>query len=193
MAQTDNQIYRCKWACTPLSIAYHDHEWGTPVHDDRVLFEFLILEGAQAGLNWETILKKRDGYRAAFAGFDPAAVAAYDEAKVAELLASPAIIRNRLKIRSAIRNARAFLAIQDEMGSFERYVWAFVDGQPRHNARRSLAEIPAYTPEAQRLSKDLTRRGFNFCGPTIMYAFMQAVGMVNDHEVNCFRYAQLAG
>jgi DNA-3-methyladenine glycosylase I len=172
-------------------IAYHDTEWGVPVHDDRILFEFLILEGAQAGLSWSTILKKRAAYRQAFAEFDPTRVAAYDESKVAELLANPGIVRNRRKIETAIGNARAFLAIQREFGSFDAYVWRFVGGQPKVNAWRSLAELPATTPESEALSQDLARRGFKFIGSTICYAFMQAVGMVNDHVVDCFRYGEL--
>lgn len=183
---------RCQWAGTdPLYVAYHDLEWGVPVHDDRLLFEFLVLEGAQAGLSWATILKKRAAYRAAFDGFDPAIVAAYDDAKVAELLANPGIVRNRAKIASAIGNARAFLAVQQEFGSFDAYIWQFVDGRPRQNSWRSLAEIPASTPESEAMSKDLRKRGFIFVGSTICYAHMQATGMVNDHLVDCFRYADV--
>jgi DNA-3-methyladenine glycosylase I len=184
---------RCQWAGSdPLYVAYHDEEWGVPVlRDDRTLFEFLILEGAQAGLSWSTILKKRDNYRAAFDKFDPAQVAAYDDARIAELLANPGIVRNRLKVNAAIRNARAFLAVQAEFGSFGLYIWQFVGGQPRQNAWRALAEIPAETPESRGMSKDLQRRGFTFVGPTICYAFMQAVGMVNDHTVDCFRHHEL--
>lgn len=184
---------RCAWAGNdPLYIAYHDCEWGVPVHDDRALFEFLILEGAQAGLSWITILRKREAYRAAFAGFDAAAVAAYDDAKLAELLANPGIVRNRLKIQSAVTNARAFLRVQEEFGSFDAYIWRFVDGRPRRNAWRALSDVPAETPESRALSKDLIRRGFRFVGPTIMYAHMQATGMVNDHVVDCFRYAEVS-
>ena len=184
---------RCQWAGTdPLYVAYHDLEWGVPVHDDRTIFEFLILEGAQAGLSWSTILKKRDAYRAAFDNFDPAVVAAYDETKVAELLANPGIVRNRAKIASAIKNAQAFLAVQQEFGSFDAYIWQFVGGQPRQNNWRSLSEIPASTPESEAMSKDLRKRGFNFVGPTICYAHMQATGMVNDHTVDCFRYSELS-
>jgi DNA-3-methyladenine glycosylase I len=184
---------RCQWAGTdPLYVAYHDLEWGVPVHDDRLLFEFLVLEGAQAGLSWSTILKKRDAYRAAFDRFDPAIVAAYDDAKVAELLANPGIVRNRAKIVSAIRNARAFLLVQQEFGSFDAYMWQFVGGRARQNSWRSLSEIPASTPESEAMSKDLRKRGFNFVGPTICYAHMQATGMVNDHTVDCFRHAELA-
>lgn len=187
-------ITRCPWAgADPLYVAYHDLEWGQPVHDDRTLFEFLVLEGAQAGLSWSTILKKRDRYRQVFDGFDPAVVAAYDDAKVAALLADPGIVRNRLKINAAIQNARAFLAVQAEFASFDAYIWQFVGGQPRRNAWRTPAEVPAQTTESRAMSKDLQRRGFAFVGPTICYAFMQAVGMVNDHLVDCFRYAQLSG
>ena len=185
---------RCEWVGShPLEIAYHDTEWGVPVHDDRVLFEFLILEGAQAGLNWLTVLKKREGYRQAFAGFDPAAVARFDEAKGAALLENPGIVRNRLKVRSAIQNARGFLAVQEEYGSFDAYVWQFVEGAPVMNRWRSMAEIPAQTPASVQMSKALKKRGFNFVGPTICYAFMQAVGMVNDHAVGCFRYREVIG
>jgi len=183
---------RCEWAQAEQMIPYHDAEWGVPIHDDRALFEFHILEGAQAGLSWSTILKKREAYRLAFDGFDPAKVAAYDDAKVAELLANPGIVRNRLKIAAAITNARAFLAIQQEFGSFDAYVWRFVGGQPKQNAWRELRDLPATSVESDALSKDLIRRGFKFVGSTICYAFMQAVGMVNDHTTDCFRYAQLA-
>jgi DNA-3-methyladenine glycosylase I len=182
---------RCEWAQTDLSIAYHDEEWGVPLHEDRALFEFLILEGAQAGLSWETILKKRDNYRAAFDNFEPGVVAKYDQRKAKKLLANPGIVRNRLKIAAAIQNAKAFLAIQKEFGSFDTYVWQFVNGKPKKNKWRSLKEIPARTPESDALSKDLLRRGFKFVGSTICYAFMQAVGMVNDHTVDCFRYAEI--
>jgi DNA-3-methyladenine glycosylase I len=183
---------RCEWAGSdPLYVAYHDEEWGVPVHDDRILFEFLILEGAQAGLSWSTILNKREGYRRAFDGFDPQKVAAYDEDKIAQLLADPGIVRNRLKVRSAVQNAQAFLRIQEEFGSFDAYVWQFVGGQPIHNSWQSLSDIPAETEQSRALSKDLKKRGFNFVGPTIMYAFMQAVGMVNDHVVDCFCYKKV--
>ncbi len=185
-------MIRCAWARTPLSIAYHDEEWGTPLHDDRALFEFLVLEGAQAGLSWETILKKRDNYRRAFGRFDPLRVAGYGPKDTARLLADPGIIRNRLKVTAAIQNAQAFLKIQKEFGSFDAYVWRFVGGRPIVNARKSLHDIPARTPESDALSRDLIARGMRFVGPTICYAFMQAVGMVNDHTVDCFRYAQLA-
>jgi DNA-3-methyladenine glycosylase I len=181
---------RCDWARTPPSVAYHDREWGVPVHDDRTLFEFLILEGAQAGLSWETILRKRDAYRAAFAGFDPGRVARFTTSRVERLLRNPGIVRNRLKIDSAVSNARAFLAVQDEFESFDRYVWRFVDGRPKRNAWRSLREIPACTPESDALSRDLRQRGFRFVGSTICYAFMQAVGLVNDHLTSCFRYTR---
>jgi DNA-3-methyladenine glycosylase I len=184
---------RCGWAKGELYVAYHDTEWGVPVHDDRRLFEFLVLEGAQAGLSWITILKKRPAYRKAFDQFDPARVARYGAKKVQALLADEGIVRNRLKIESAVQSARAFLAVQEEFGSFDRYVWGFVGGKPRQNAWRSLQEVPATTPEAEALSKDLRRRGFRFVGPTVCYAFMQAVGLVNDHVVGCFRHAQLGG
>jgi DNA-3-methyladenine glycosylase I len=183
---------RCEWARSDLSVAYHDEEWGVPQHDDRALFEFLILEGMQAGLSWETILKKRDNFRRAFDGFDPRLVAEYGEEKVAALLADAGIVRNRLKVAAAIGNARAFLAVQEEFGSFDAYLWGFVGGRSRQNAWRALSEIPAQTPEAEAMSKDLLRRGFKFVGPTICYALMQAVGMVNDHVVDCFRYSELA-
>ena len=183
---------RCGWAGSdPLLIRYHDEEWGVPVHDDRRLFEFLVLEGAQAGLSWITILRKRDAYRAAFDGFDPERVARYDARRVAKLRSNPGIVRNRLKVASAVTNARAFLAVQDEFGSFAHYMWDFVDGRPKQNAWRRLKQIPARTPESDRLSKDLVRRGFRFVGSTICYAHMQAVGMVNDHVVDCFRFREL--
>ncbi len=185
---------RCGWAGTdPLYVAYHDEEWGVPAHDDRTLFEFLILEGAQAGLSWSTILKKRDNYRRAFDGFDPAAVAAYDEARIAALLADPGIVRNRLKVRAAVRNAQSYLRVQQEFGRFDTYVWGFVGGRPIVNHWQSLRDVPAETAESRALSQDLQRRGFTFVGPTIIYAYMQAVGMVNDHLVSCFRHAELAG
>jgi len=182
---------RCGWAGSdPLYVAYHDEEWGVPEHDERRLFEFLVLEGAQAGLSWLTILKKRESYRKAFAGFDPRRVARFDGRKVATLLADPDIVRNRMKIDAAIRNARAFLEVQREHGTFDAYLWRFVGGTPRRNAWRTLRDVPARTPEAEALSRDLKRRGFGFVGPTICYAFMQATGMVNDHVVSCFRYPQ---
>ena len=191
---SDNRV-RCGWASLddPLYRRYHDEEWGVPVHADRKLFEFLILEGAQAGLSWATVLKKRENFRRAFDGFDPKRIAAYDERKVKRLLSDAGIIRNELKIRSAIRNARAFLRTRDEFGTFDSYVWEFVGNKPKISARKSLKEIPATTPESDALSKDLGRRGFKFVGSTICYAFMQAVGMVNDHSVECFRYKQLGG
>ncbi len=182
---------RCGWARTPLGIMYHDREWGVPVHDDRVLFEFLTLEGAQAGLSWETILKKREAYRDAFAGFDPERVARFTPARVERLLRDDGIVRNRLKVESTVRNARAVLAVQREFGSFDAYLWSFVGGAPRVNRRRTLREVPARTPESDALSRDLLRRGFKFVGPTICYALMQAVGMVNDHTVDCFRHGQV--
>jgi DNA-3-methyladenine glycosylase I len=178
---------RCQWAQSELSIAYHDREWGVPQHDDRVLFEFLILEGAQAGLSWETILKKRENYREAFASFDPALVARYDRQKVEELLTNPGIIRNQLKIMAAIANARAFLRVQEEFGSFDAYIWRFVNGHPIKN-RRGSGNPPAHSRESDAMSKDLKSRQFKFVGTTICYAFMQAVGMVNDHEKGCFLY-----
>jgi DNA-3-methyladenine glycosylase I len=183
---------RCSWCGEdPLYVAYHDEEWGVPVHDDRLLFEFLVLEGAQAGLSWLTILRKREAYREAFSRFDPRAVSRYDGRAVRRLLRNPGIVRNRLKIESAIANARAFLDVQDEFGSFDAYVWRFVEGRPKRNAWRSERQIPAVTPEAEALSRDLRARGFRFVGPTICYAHMQATGMVNDHVVGCFRHADV--
>jgi DNA-3-methyladenine glycosylase I len=183
---------RCIWCGDdPLYVAYHDKEWGVPVHDDSKLFEFLILEGAQAGLSWITILRRREGYRKAFSGFDPARVARYNQRSIARLLADPGIIRNRLKVNSAVRNARAFLAVQEEFGSFDAYQWRFVDGRPRINRLKRDGDIPATSSQSDAFSKDLKQRGFNFVGSTIMYAHMQAVGMVNDHVVDCFRYKQL--
>ncbi len=181
-------VVRCAWATTPLGIAYHDAEWGRPQHDDRVLFEFIILEGAQAGLSWETILRKRDAYRDAFAGFDPAKVARFTPSRVERLLQNPGIVRNRLKIESAVKNAKAFLNIQRECGSFDAYVWGFVGGKPRVNGWRTVKEVPPRTEQSDALSRDLQRRGFSFVGTTICYAFMQAVGLVNDHTTDCFRY-----
>ena len=184
---------RCGWCGNdPLYVAYHDQEWGVPVYDDQTLFEFLILEGAQAGLSWSTILKKREGYRLAFDGFDVEKVARYDGIKISALLTDPGIVRNQLKIGSAVTNAQAFLKIRDEWGSFSDYIWSFVDGRPIQNAWRSLAEIPAKTPLAETISKDLKKRGFRFVGPTIIYAHMQATGMVNDHLMDCFRYREIA-
>ena len=180
---------RCPWGTShPLCLTYHDDEWGVPLHDDRRLFEMLVLEGAQAGLSWLTVLKKREHYRRAFSNFDPRKVARYDSAKIERLLANDKIIRNRLKIRSAVQNARAFLATQDEWATFDRYIWGFVDGTPKQNAWRDLRDVPAHTPESDAMSKDLKRRGFSFVGSTICYAFMQATGMVNDHLVDCFRH-----
>ena len=184
---------RCPWAGSdPLYLRYHDEEWGVPVHDDRHFFEMLVLEGAQAGLAWITILRKREGYRDAFDGFDPAVVARYGDRRVEALLGNPAIVRNRLKIESAVGNARAFLRVRAEHGSFDRYVWRFVDGRQRQNRWRSMDEVPVETPESRALSRDLKGRGFRFVGPTICYAFMQATGLVNDHLVDCFRRAELA-
>jgi DNA-3-methyladenine glycosylase I len=183
---------RCSWARTPLSIEYHDAEWGVPVHEDRILFEFLTLEGAQAGLSWETILKKREAYRAAFCRFDPARVARFTAARVERLMANPGIVRNRLKIASTVNNARAFVRVQRDLGSFDAYVWNFVGGAPMVNRRRTSSDVPARTPESDALSRDLLRRGFTFVGSTICYAFMQAVGLVNDHTVDCYRYRTLA-
>ncbi|HEX6533029.1 MAG TPA: DNA-3-methyladenine glycosylase I [Gemmatimonadaceae bacterium] len=184
---------RCAWARTPLGIAYHDAEWGVPVHDDQRLFEFLVLEGAQAGLSWETILAKRERYRELFAEFDPARVARFDARRVERLLADPGIVRNRLKVESAASNARAFLKVQREHGSFDAYLWAFVGGAPKVNRWSPTSRVPATTPESDALSRDLRRRGFRFVGTTICYAFMQAVGMVNDHTTNCFRWSALSG
>ena len=183
---------RCPWPTTPLYVAYHDTEWGVPLHDEHRLFEFLVLEGAQAGLSWLTILNKRENYRRAFDGFDPEKVARYHGRKIAALLADPGIVRNRQKIESAVRNARAFLAVQEEFGSFDRYIWRFVDGRPVQNAWRRLKDIPPRTPASDALSEDLRRRGFNFVGSTICYSHMQATGMVNDHLVTCPRHAACA-
>ena len=183
---------RCDWARTDLSIAYHDLEWGVPLHDDRKLFEFLILEGAQAGLSWEIILKKRDAYRVAFEGFDPSKVAKFGERKVARLLNNEGIVRNRLKISAAVQNAKAFLRVREEFGSFDAYIWQFVTGMPKNPKKRNGKQaVPAFTAESDAMSKDLRKRGFKFVGSTICYAFMQAVGMVNDHNVNCFRYREI--
>jgi len=187
--EPSNRSRRCAWATTPLGIVYHDSEWGVPVHDDRTLFEFLTLEGAQAGLSWETILRKRDAYREAFAGFDPSRVARFSQARLDRLLENPGIVRNRLKVLSTVTNARAFLDVQREYGSFDAYVWDFVGGTPRVNRWRTPRQVPARTAESDALSRDLIARGFKFVGSTICYAFMQAVGMVNDHTVDCFRYA----
>jgi DNA-3-methyladenine glycosylase I len=183
--------HRCAWATTELGVAYHDREWGVPQHDDRVLFEFLILEGAQAGLSWETILKKRENYRKAFASFDPKKVAKFDARKIASLLNDPGIVRNKLKVAGAVKNAKAFLKVQAEFGSFDAYVWRFVGGKPLVNKWGKLKSVPARTAQSDAMSKDLARRGFTFVGSTICYAFMQAVGMVNDHEARCFRYREV--
>jgi DNA-3-methyladenine glycosylase I len=184
-------VNRCAWPKTELDITYHDTEWGVPVHEDRLLFEMLILEGAQAGLSWSTILKKRENYRQAFDHFDARTIAKYDARKVKSLLADAGIVRNRLKIAATIQNAKAFLAVQKEFGSFDAYIWRFVGGKPIQSARRSLGGIPAASPESDAMNKDLLKRGFKFVGSTICYAFMQAVGMVNDHTVDCFRHRQL--
>jgi DNA-3-methyladenine glycosylase I len=188
-----SNLIRCGWANGDMYAAYHDQEWGVPVHDDRRLFEFLILEGAQAGLSWLTILKKRDNYRRAFDQFDPVKIARYDSRKIRTLLANPGIVRNRLKIQSTVNNAKAFLAVQQEFRSFDRYIWQFVGGRLIRNHWKSLKEVPARTPESDAMSKDLVRRGFKFVGSTICYAFMQAVGMVNDHTTDCFRYGKTSG
>ena len=182
---------RCDWAKNDLAIAYHDAEWGVPAHDDKKLFEFLILEGAQAGLSWDTILRKRENYRAAFDKFDAKKIALYDERKYAGLLQNDGIIRNRLKIASAVRNAKCYLKIKEEFGSFDSYIWSFVDGKPIENAWENIEQVPASTEISDAMSKDLKRRGFNFVGSTICYAFMQATGMVNDHLVSCFRYNEV--
>ena len=189
--QASVERVRCPWPKGDAYVAYHDTEWGVPVHDDRLLFEYLILEGAQAGLSWATILNKRDNYRAAFDGFDPALVAEYDDGKKAALMQDVGIVRNRLKIDSAVDSAKAMLKVQEEFGTFDRYIWQFVGGTPLQNARASMKDVPAKTAESDAMSKDLKRRGFRFVGSTICYAFMQAVGMVNDHLVDCFRHAEL--
>jgi DNA-3-methyladenine glycosylase I len=181
-------VVRCTWASNDLSILYHDREWGVPQRNDRVLFEFLILEGAQAGLSWDTILRKRENYRAAFDNFDPNKIARYDQRKLQRLLRDEGIIRNRLKVASAVQNAKAFLAVKNEFGSFDRYIWEFVGDKPLVNTWRLGNRLPATTPQSDAMSKDLKKRGFNFVGSTICYAFMQATGMVNDHAVECFRY-----
>jgi DNA-3-methyladenine glycosylase I len=184
-------VRRCPWATSAIYRTYHDQEWGVPLHDDNALFEMLVLEGAQAGLSWETILNKRENYRAAFDGFNPEKIAVYGDAKVAELLSNPGIVRNRLKIAAAIENAKAFLSIKNEVGSFDVYIWQFVGGSPKQNAWKSPKEVPARTAESDAMSADLRKRGFKFVGSTICYAFMQAVGMVNDHLTDCFRWAEL--
>lgn len=182
---------RCAWARDELSIRYHDEEWGVPAHDDRKLFEFLLLEGAQAGLSWDTILKKRENYRTAFDGFDPEKIARYGCKKLDALMGDPGIVRNRLKIASAVKNAKAFLRVQRELGSFDAYIWQFVEGRPVRNRWRSLRQVPARTAQSDAMSKDLKKRGFSFVGSTICYAFMQAMGLVNDHVTGCFRYRQV--
>jgi DNA-3-methyladenine glycosylase I len=192
MTTTIASVRRCSWPKSELDIRYHDEEWGVPVHDDRTLFEFLVLEGAQAGLSWSTIPNKREHYRAALDGFDPERIARYTPKKLERLLANPGLVRNRLKIQSLVINARAFLATAEEHGTFDAYVWRFVNGAPLRNRRRSLSDIPARTPESDALSRDLLGRGFKFVGSTICYAYMQAVGMVNDHLVDCFRYRSLS-
>ena len=186
-----HDLHRCAWPQTELDVAYHDAEWGVPVHDDLVLFEFLTLEGAQAGLSWSTILRKREGYRRAFAHFDPKRIARFTPARVERLLQNPDIVRNRLKVQSTISNAKAFLRVQRETGSFDQHLWSFVGDKPRVNRWRLHTDIPARSPESDALSKDLSKRGFRFVGSTICYAFMQAVGMVNDHTIDCFRHDQL--
>jgi DNA-3-methyladenine glycosylase I len=183
---------RCPWAKSDVNVQYHDHEWGVPVHEDRVLFEFLILEGAQAGLSWETILKKRQNYRDAFDNFDASRVARYGQKQRTSLLANAGIVRNRLKIDAAIENAQRFLAVQEEVGSFDGYIWRFVDNEPRQNAWKTMKQVPTKTPASDAMSKDLKRRGFKFVGSTICYAFMQAVGMVNDHLLQCYRHRELS-
>ena len=188
---SEKKIIRCGWAKNDLAILYHDREWGVPQHDDRVLFEFLVLEGAQAGLSWDTILKKRENYHAVFDGFDPKKISRYTQRKLDSLMRDEGIVRNRLKILSAVKNANAFLAVQAEFGSFDRYVWQFIGGKQRVNALKALQNAPSHTAESDALSKDLKKRGFTFVGSTICYAFMQAVGMVNDHVVTCFRYRKV--
>ena len=191
-AKTDSRSRtRCAWATSGEMVCYHDEEWGVPVHDDRTLFEFLILEGAQAGLSWSTILNKRQNYRRAFDGFDAQRISKYDKKKLRQLLADPGIVRNRLKVAAAVENARAFLRVREEFGSFDRYIWQFIGGKPRVNKWKTPRQIPARAPESDAMSKDLKKRGFKFVGSTICYAFMQAVGMVNDHAVSCFRYREL--
>jgi DNA-3-methyladenine glycosylase I len=190
-AASENNLIRCSWAKNDLAILYHDQEWSVPQHDDRVLFEFLVLEGAQAGLSWDTILRKRENYRVAFANFDATKISRYTQRKLDSLMRDEGIVRNRLKIVSVVKNAKAFLAVQAEFGSFDRYVWQFVGGKPRVNALKPMQSAPSRTAESDALSKDLRRRGFTFVGSTICYAFMQAVGMVNDHVVTCFRYGQV--
>jgi len=192
MMTASKPVTRCGWATNEHSIAYHDEEWGVPNHDDRHLFEMLILEGAQAGLSWDTILKKRGEYKRVYDDFDPKKVARYGEKKIAALLANPGIVRNRLKVRASVANAKACIEVQKEFGSLDAYLWSFVGGTPLVNRWKKMTDIPVKTPEAEALSKDLKKRGFTFVGPTIMYAYMQAVGMVNDHTIDCFRHRQLA-
>jgi DNA-3-methyladenine glycosylase I len=192
MSSKPANLTRCAWASNDLSIRYHDEEWGVPARDDATLFEFLILEGAQAGLSWDTILKKRENYRAAFDRFDSRKIARYDRRKIQGLMNDAGIIRNRLKIASAVQNAKAFLQVQNDFGSFDAYIWQFTGGSPIVNSRRSAKQVPASTPESDAMSKDLKKRGFSFVGSTICYAFMQAVGIVNDHLVTCFRYSDLS-
>ncbi len=192
MKKSEELLVRCPWAKNELNIPYHDEEWGVPVHDERTWFEFLILEGAQAGLSWEAILRKRARYRLVFDGFEPAKIAQYDKRKIASLLKDAGIIRNRLKIEATIGNARAFLKVQEEFGVFDKYIWRFVEGKPRQNAWKTHKQVPAKTKESDALSKDLQRRGFRFVGSTICYALMQATGLVNDHLVSCFRYSDLS-
>lgn len=191
MTASTKSLTRCSWARNELSIRYHDREWGVPQHDDHCLFEFLILEGAQAGLSWDTILRKRENYRRAFAGFNPARVAAFNQRTQQKLMQDEGIVRNRLKIASAVENAKLFLKVQQEFGSFDRFIWQFVGGKPIQNRRRALSQLPARTPDSDAMSRELSKRGFRFVGSTICYAFMQAVGMVNDHLVSCFRYTQV--
>ncbi|HXZ78798.1 MAG TPA: DNA-3-methyladenine glycosylase I [Terriglobales bacterium] len=189
--QANNNLVRCSWAKNDLAIQYHDEEWGVPQHDDRILYEFLVLEGAQAGLSWDTILRKREAYREAFEGFDPEQVARYLKPQVERLLKNPGIVRNRMKIESAVQNAKALLQVKGEFGSFDKYIWKFVGGEPLRNSFRKLSDVPAKTSQSDAMSKHLRKRGFNFVGSTICYAFMQAVGMVNDHVVGCFRREQV--
>jgi DNA-3-methyladenine glycosylase I len=191
MSAKQRELVRCRWASKPINIPYHDEEWGVPVHDDRTWFEFITLEGAQAGLSWDTVLQKREQYRKVFAGFDPAKVARFDSGRVRQLMGDPGIIRNRLKIASTISNAQAFLKVQKERGSFDNYIWEFIGGKPILNKWKADERLPAQTPLAVALGKDLLKRGFRFVGPTICYALMQATGLVNDHAVTCFRYSEL--
>jgi len=187
-------LNRCEWCLgNDLYLEYHDHEWGVPVHDDQKLFEFLTLEGAQAGLSWLTVLRKRESYRSAFDGFDPQRIAVYSEDKIVELMNDPGIIRNRLKIKSVVKNAQAFLRIQEKFGSFDRYIWGFVEGHVIHNKHNTIKEVPAETELSRIISKDMKKRGFTFVGPTIIYSHMQATGMVNDHLIDCYRYGELGG